>query len=228
MSQPPVHARHEMKFVSFAGNLALVLNWVKMNPGMFFQPYPDRWVNNVYFDSYHYGAFQDNLTGVSQRTKIRYRWYGQSLQPGPGRLEVKKKRNLYGWKLTQNIKERPYVAGNRWRDVQSNLLNSLDADKKIWLQENPFPILINQYHRRYFISEDQKIRITVDTKQMVFDQRYKSVPNFKRQALISETLILEVKFDRQDNQLGSELIDSLPIRVSRNSKYAIGAFAIRD
>jgi hypothetical protein len=39
-------------------------------------------------------------------------------------------------------------------------------------------------------------------------------------------LVVEIKFDRGDHAFGSRVIEGIPIRVSRNSKYMIGVEAI--
>lgn len=68
----PEKARQEIKFVSYEVNYALVKHWVRMHSAGFTSPYPDRWVNNVYFDTYEGAAYSENLSGSSARTKIRY------------------------------------------------------------------------------------------------------------------------------------------------------------
>ena len=82
----PEDARLEIKFVSNEKNVDVIENWLKLNPAGFYRPYPDRWVNNVYFDTHDYFAFNENLTGASCRTKLRYRWYGRSTSIGKGVL----------------------------------------------------------------------------------------------------------------------------------------------
>jgi hypothetical protein len=56
----------------------------------------------------------------------------------------------------------------------------------------------------------------------VYDQRYKPYPNTSRQANISNTIVLELKFARKDRERAAALMQGLPVRVSRNSKYVIG------
>ena len=95
----PGDARLEIKFASYDVHKPELLKWIASHPARFKTPYPDRKVNNVYFDTYGYDGFVQNLSGGSSRIKVRYRWYGDSVVPAPGTLEVKCKRNYFGWKL---------------------------------------------------------------------------------------------------------------------------------
>jgi hypothetical protein len=67
--------------------------------------------------------------------------------------------------------------------------------------------------------------VTVDTDQAVWNQRQKSVQNYDQQAVMPDTLIVEVKFSREDRELASDINQTLPIRVSRHSKFMNGVRA---
>ena len=78
----------------------------------------------------------------------------------------------------------------------------------------------------YFSSSDDLIRATVDTRQTVWDQRYKRYPNLQRRANLPPTMVLEIKFLHTNLQLAMKTIQGVPIRVSRHSKYVAGVNAI--
>lgn len=105
MHQVPKDARQEIKFVTNHYNFDKIITWIKMNSYGFIKSYEDRWINNIYFDSYNYDFYAANLSGQSSRSKLRYRWYGQHKYPTEGRLEVKNRRNfLVGRKFILSIK----------------------------------------------------------------------------------------------------------------------------
>jgi hypothetical protein len=104
-----------------------------------------------------------------------------------------------------------------WRSIRENIKNQISDEGRFWIDSNPFPILINRYQRIYFVSRDEKIRITIDTNQAVWDQRFKSKPNFINKANIPDILIVEFKFDRRDREYASKSIQGIPLRVSRHS-----------
>ena len=223
----PEHGRREIKFVAYEVHYHTLLQWLGLNAAGFVAPYPDRSVNNVYFDTYDYPAFSDNLFGASSRTKVRYRWYGNSLGPDAGTLEIKCKRNAFGWKLRYPVAKAPYEPSADWRGVRQALLEQLPPDGRRTLNANPFPVLINRYYRKYFLSADGKVRATVDTRQAVMDQRFKPHPNLTHRANLPHTLVVEFKFDRRDWKLASSVLQGIPLRVSRHSKYINGVRAIQ-
>jgi hypothetical protein len=160
--QVPEETRFELKFVASTLDLFTILHWVRMHPEGFRKAYPDRWINNVYFDSPDCVAYSENLAGESSRSKTRYRWYGNSPFPQSGTLEIKNKRNLFVWKKLFKVKQAPYATGDNWRTITNNIKNQLAPEDRHWLEIFSDPILINRYHRRYFLSSDNKVRITVN------------------------------------------------------------------
>jgi len=223
----PEDARMEIKFVAMEHELQRLRRWLQVHPAGFRSPYPARRVNNVYFDTYNYFAFSENLSGASARTKLRYRWYGAHDYPDAGTLEVKCKRNYYGWKLLYPSDRAPWEEGDSWRDVRSRLIRLLQPEAALWLRANPQPVILNRYEREYFVSQDGRVRATLDTHQSVYDQRYKPWPNVSRSANLPRTLVMEFKFDRNDRALASHLLQGLPLRVSRNSKYITGVRSVQ-
>jgi len=218
--------RHEIKFAAYALEYARVKHWLRMHAEGFVSPYPPRQVNNVYFDTYDYRAYAENLAGVSERSKVRYRWYGDSPGPAKGVLEVKQKRNHFGWKKRFAAAESPWHEGQTWNEVRTSLREQLPAPGKLWLDQNPLPIMINRYQREYFCTSDNLVRATIDVEQKVFDQRYGAEPNFSRQAVMQDTLVVEFKFARADRQKVVGMLATFPLRIGRHSKFMNAARAI--
>ena len=219
----PKDTRIEVKFVAPEVVYPNVLAWLLSRQVMFRKSYPDRWVNNVYFDSYDLQAYEGNLSGISQRIKVRYRWYGLSAAPDVGTLEVKMRRNNFGWKKHFIVEQAPYFDNARWDDIRNLISEQVCKEGETWLQENPQPVLINRYHRCYFESNDKAIRATIDCKQAVWDQRYHSRPNFTRRAhSLPRMMVLELKFPREIREQITQFVNTCPIRMSRNSKYVNG------
>lgn len=222
----PEDARFEIKFVGHESEADYLRQWLRLHWAGFYVPYPDRRVNNVYFDTLQYLAFKENLSGASARTKVRYRWYDHDDYPAKGTLEIKHKRNYFGWKVRFKAKNAPYKNGDQWCDIKRNLIEQMSGEAKIWLQSNPQPVILNRYWRSYYVSQDDRIRATIDVCQSMYDQRYKPYPNVKYKANIVSSLVLEFKFDRHDNKYASLIFRGLPLRVGRNSKYVTGVRSI--
>ncbi|MCG8588003.1 MAG: VTC domain-containing protein, partial [Proteobacteria bacterium] len=197
-----------------------------LHPAGFFEPYPSRAVNNIYFDTYDYFAYRENLSGASARSKVRYRWYGDTKEPDSGTLEVKRRRGGLGWKLSYRTGAVP-ILDSTWTELRHALRKAIPAAGTLWLDANPLAVLMNHYRRRYFETSDRRVRLTFDWNQRVFDQRASPGPAFDQRAHLPDTVVVELKFDPTDRRFASSLIQGLPLRLSRNSKYVIGCQAIQ-
>ena len=218
-------ARHEIKFVADATRYHELENWIRVNGAGFVSPYPRRRVNNVYFDTPDLFTFAENLSGSSARSKVRLRWYGETLRPEASQLEVKRRRNQLGWKHNYPGPALDFATGS-WRELRSRIRRALSPKGRVWFDAHPQPVLMNRYYRQYFEAPEGKIRATLDYRQRVFDQRLRGRPNLQDRANLPDTLVVEIKFRPSDFKLGSQVIAGIPIRVSRNSKYMIGVESI--
>jgi hypothetical protein len=227
-SQVPEEARLEIKFVAAATERHAIREWLRRHSAGFVDAYPDRTVHNVYFDTYDYTSFVDNLSGASTRTKVRYRWYGTSLAPDAGWLEIKQKRNYFGWKQRDAVAESPYRDRFDWRQIRQSVLDQVSPETGIWLEATPQPVMANRYARQYFVDTGNTVRVTLDTEQAVWDQRLGPRPNFHRRANLPDLLIVEFKFSRNARAYASDMIQGFPIRVSRSSKYVSAVKAIAE
>lgn len=219
MFEIPKNARQEIKFVTNQYNYFQIISWIRMHPSNFSKSYDDRWINSIYFDSSNYQSYASNLSGQSARTKLRYRWYGKKRLPSAGQLELKNKRNYFGWKNTFKVNDDPYSYGDNWNNVKSKIASQLPKEASHILKMYNFPIIINRYKRNYFCSVDKKIRITVDRDQIVHDQRFNSIPSLDKKANLPDTIVIELKFNRDNFELASDVMQGFPVRVSRHSKY---------
>jgi hypothetical protein len=190
-----------------------------MHPAGFIRPYPDREVNNIYFDTIDYRAYAENLGGVSERSKVRYRWYGDHPEPVAGSLEVKLKRNHFGWKRRYPVAQPPYREGFGWHEIRAALRAQLPFAGQLWIDQNTLPVMINRYTRQYFSTTDGSMRVTIDTNQRVYDQRYGDKPNFYKPAIMQDTLVVEFKFSRSSRPDAVRILETIPLRVGRYSKY---------
>jgi len=216
----PVH-RFEVKFVGEVTELPAVESWLHRHPAAFRVAYPPRRVNNVYFDDHELRTFDENLTGISRRTKVRFRWYGEDPASPRGTLELKFKRNRLGWKRNFRV-ESLRLAGLPWSRVIRDLREQLPQEGRLWLDSHPQPVLINSYWRRYYLSLDGRVRVTIDTDQRVCDQRFHSEPNFQAESNLPQATIVEVKGDETEYRLVGQAIQGIPIRAGRHSKYVVG------
>lgn len=218
--------RYEVKFAAYAVQYPMLRQWIRMHPEAFGVAYPDRNINNVYFDTWDYRAYAENLAGVSDRSKLRYRWYGDSAGPGVGVLELKLKRNRFGTKERYDVDEAPWEPGLDWLQIRERIRQQVSFAGRLHLDQNPLPVMLNRYVRQYFCSANGKVRMTVDREQRHYDQRLGRFPNFSQLAIRPDSLVLEVKFARTSRREAEVILRDVPFRVTRHSKYMNAVRAI--
>ena len=219
--------RFEFKLRSEPTYLAQVHAWVRLHPAHWRVAYPPRQINNIYFDTYDYNSLHDNLGGVGTRRKLRLRWYSPVLETvAAAQLELKCKAGLVGWKATSPLDALTLdLCHQSWFDLRQAIQDAADARANLWLAQFAFPVLINHYQRSYYVTTDQAVRLTIDSKLHVYDQRLSAVPNLHRRSPVVDHVIIEIKAERH---YYSQLVDVLahfPIRVDRYSKYVQGMLA---
>jgi hypothetical protein len=184
----------------------------------FYQPYPPRFINSLYYDSHFLLSIGESLDGSSLRTKFRCRWYGDLIKDTKATFELKKKLGHISWKvLIKNI-FKINSASKTWSDfISPEVSSSLGSFRIIAINQCPTSIV--RYRRKYFVSSDSKIRVTIDDQLQFFDQRLSSKPNTK----ISETshagLVLEIKLQEKEADLLPVISNSINFTPSRFSKY---------
>lgn len=213
--------RHEVKFVGSATRRSSIEGWLLGHEACFRSAYPPRRVNNFYLDDFELSTYEENLAGVSRRTKIRFRWYGESSEEVAGTLELKRKRNRLGWKEHFQVPALR-LHGRSWPRVLASLREQLPLEARNWLDAYPHPTLINRYDRHYFVSSDGRIRVTLDGNQRVFGQQLAHGPNLRAAANLPDALIVEFKASSRDHLLLGRTIQGIPLRSGRHSKYVVG------
>ena len=220
--------RYEIKFIADPLEYHRVLNWLYQHPSCLQIEHPDRQVNNIYFDSLVHQSFCENIFGSSSKHKVRLRWYGDCRNPENSSLEIKCKRNQLNWKLIYKIQEDLGKHGWNWRKILPEIRKQLPLDAKKWLEMYPQPILINRYKRKYFVSRDKKVRITLDKDLSIYDQSRKPSPNYSLKSNFPNVMVLEIKFSSELRSHVVRTYGNIPLRGSRFSKYVSGFLSINN
>lgn len=194
-----------------------ILQIIKVHPASFYKLHPDRFVNNIYFDTPNLTCLNDNLMGVNHRKKYRVRWYGADVHTiiNP-KLEVKYKENELGGKTVLDLEP---ISLSNLNDIQQKV-NAL-----IPQQHTLKPTLLNSYYRSYWGTKDGKFRITVDA-QLQFHSLMHS-PHFVNYVHKDAVVVVELKYDETDEKMLDEIVRFLPFRLSKNSKYVNGFMLTR-
>ncbi len=223
--RPPIRAqewRYEVKLVSPNSDLAHVRSWIRTHRCAFSESFPPRVVNNLYMDTHDLQWLDDSVEGFSERRKVRLRWYGEQTDTVSAVLEVKRKRDRANWKLRHALVEPLDLrAGVTWPAIVSKSVGSVPDWMRVEIGVDLVPILVNRYHREYYEDRSGKLRITIDYDQDVYDQRLSARPNLVSRAPRRYSLVVEVKGPLHEWERIKEVTNELPLRVTRNSKYAL-------
>jgi len=214
--------RYERKFFVYNNDRSSIEQMVLHHPAFFSQIYQGRYVNNIYFDYPGFNNLLDNLAGNTDRTKSRIRWYGELFgdieEPT---LELKIKRGLVGFKQTFPLKRFQLKEGIGFSEIKELIRNSeLDPQVKVPLRDQ-LPVMINRYRRTYYQSSDKHFRLTIDDEQ-AFYRLHAYNNNFLQVYPDQNNVIIELKYDEQYDPEAARIVNKLPFRVSKSSKYARG------
>jgi len=214
-------SRYERKFLVTDMYFPQIEQQVRLLPAAFHEIFYPRYINNIYLDSNELDFFYDNVSGKGSRKKARIRWYGdQSGKIEKPMLEFKVREGMLGDKISFPLK--PFTF-NR----QFNYQNLLDVFKQselpLWAEEVLLqlkPALLNRYKRKYFVSFDQKFRLTLDYELGYFPIGTNN--NSFTGGFRSTDIIVELKYDRQFDDVAPAVTNQIPFRLTKSSKYVNG------
>lgn len=213
--------RYERKFEAHGTAPRSAVALLKLHPAHFREVYEARRVNSLYFDTSLLTDYHDHVSGAANRSKVRVRWYGEEGPAGQAqRLELKARRGNVGMKcvrsleagLFSSLEELPR-AGSALRDEDSSWMREHLASRT--------PSLLNQYWRRYFVSADGRFRVTVDWG-LAFQRWMAGGHSHRKHCLEHDFVVLELKYQPQDDRRADQVTARLPFRLSRLSKYVHG------
>ena len=207
--------RFERKWL-FKSNNSLALTNALLRSNLFFRKqYPSRKVNSVYFDTDNYSSIRQNLDGVSNKKKIRIRWYGNKNIISNPFIEIKSKKGFETRKESIKIKKLDNVTLHDLKFIKDELNYKLNLKKTI------NPVLTTHYEREYFLSLNGKIRATVDYNlKSIFLNNLSQidiVKNFKN------ICILEFKYSTSSDKYVRKNLKDITLRLSKNSKFVNSA-----
>tara|TARA_Y100000816_G_C26100014_1_gene582784 strand:+ start:2062 stop:2718 length:657 start_codon:yes stop_codon:yes gene_type:complete len=178
--------------------------------------HPRRKIESIYLDTVNYDFAKDNINGISKRKKIRFRWYNNNTEEifleEKNKENFTIKKNIFDTKLNLN---------------KNNLINELkkyfyNTNNKM-MNDNYHFILKISYYRTYWISENNKIRATIDV-----GLKTSPINDLDKNFDLNDT-ILEFKFEPTEEKYFREFFwkNNLNLRAKKYSKY-LRSFNILD
>jgi hypothetical protein len=181
-------------------------NFFLMN-ALFKKMYNTRIVNSIYFDTFSHKNVWDNINGFSNRKKIRVRWYNK-IKNSDVFIEIKEKKNFVTKKKVQKLGKFSTLDELNLYFKSDVFLNHEYFDLH---KENLNQTIQIQYEREYYISTNNKLRITIDRKIKISKDQ--------KTMLQLDDVILEIKYNISDSDYVNQLILNYKLN-NRNRKYS--------
>ena len=214
--------RNEIKYLLYGVSRKTLFIQYKLSSLLLSKSYSDRWVNNIYFDNINLDLFNQSIEGISKRTKVRLRWYGDFHNLENPLLELKSKSGHKNIKKSILIKDKLIYDKNLLKFFNS-LINSKGLHKNYkYLLKELRPVLANRYFRSYHSSTNNKYRVTTDTSLNFANLITSSLNSlyWKKQKDVS---IVEFKFKKSDDHIVNFMTEICSrYRMSQISKYTYG------
>lgn len=189
--------RLETKIVIHQSELSRAQAIIASHGANFQTAFPNRRVNNIYFDTPSKAFLQAHLAGNKSRQKIRVRWYDDDNKYF---IESKKREGAIGSKSREEFK-----------------LKDLDHLERLdWQAYSLVPSLKNSYLREYYEAKAWGVRLTLDT-QLSFAELPMGL------VYESKLAILEFKYSPEIQKEANKIIGLFPWRISKSSKYVLGS-----
>lgn len=210
--------RYEIKFILNSEELLETYSFLKHEGAI--KAFPDRSINSLYFDTINFDSIKDNLSGLSNRQKVRLRWYEKIINEDPAFLEIKKRIGRLGCKDRYEIDSltNKNINTKSLNEIK-NILFSFIFKNQCLLDEIYLPTLFVKYDREYY--ETDFFRITLDRNINYSDvSLYNKLDHFT--PFQYKGYILEFKFKPDLKDTISKKIKYFNIIPKRHSKYLVG------
>jgi len=214
--------RYEVKLVGSEHDLDRVRAELRLLSTGLRPLHEPRIVQSIYFDTPEGRAVEENLAGISNRTKLRLRWYGAETRSVKAQFECKQRESGLGSKDMHYLDGEFEIEGCRrstlLRELRSRLpkllASSLDGYEPVqWIR----------YYREYMTSRDRSLRITLDRQLVAFDQRAAIKLTCRWPTPLPKLLIVEIKAEDYDRDAIERCLQGVALSPSKCSKFVIAS-----
>lgn len=183
-------------------------------------------VRSIYFDDTSLSACRANLSGLTQRNKLRIRWYDQPLPGHDFFVEIKWRRNRQTGKHRQPIHSAVPLSQMSYRQIHQELVNRLPSQYTRLVLQYDQPIALVEYCREHYVCESAALRLTIDYDLCFYDQTGKMGIQSRFPKRLPELVVLEGKTACGEEYLLQNLLRPVRKRVGRCSKYVKACHAL--
>lgn len=214
--------RKEIKFLLPAADVGKLRRLLMRNCRPIVHNRPVSEVYSVYFDDLRLAACHANLDGLGSRRKLRLRWYDARLPGNDFYFEVKWRESRITGKHRLRIESQRPLAEMSYAEIDAGLRQVLPQRFAPTLETYPEPTLLVRYKRQHFQTDDGSVRLTVDYDVGWVEQvgRPRITAGFA--SSLPEMVVLEAKAAPGLERRIRRLLEPLPVRATRSSKYVTG------
>lgn len=212
--------RFEIKYDASHLNTNQIAGLIERHPCRFSLVRENNIINNIYFDTVNFNHISDNIEGLSDRIKIRFRWYGsQKPKIENATCEFKIKRAATGTKDRFRLPAFDYNYIYNEKRLKC-LIKSIETARYSSQIAKVYPCIRNVYKRSEYIDWSKKIRLTMDTDISSF------AIGSDLSVFNNPSQIIEVKFQSDLFPLPWNGEGAFNLRQTKSSKYVSGATAV--
>ncbi len=209
--------RFEKKFALHQTQLSSFL--MQLNLAGYKRIYEDRFINNLYLDDIHLKALKENIEGLSERKKVRIRWYGHQFALSKKQLEEKIKKDDVNTKNILQLENTKLISTEKTASFYRSISNELkEKHQNTYYQKGYYkliPTLLNRYLRSYYYNHDKQVRLTIDRSLSYYSCNLKTLAQ-------ENHIIVELKSSAQ-NIITDHFFKSFEL--TKFSKYVKGMIA---
>lgn len=213
--------RYEKKFI-LKNNFNNIEGLLKKHPALFREIFYKRSINNIYFDTASFKFASQTINGECDRFKVRIRWYGDInkvvLKPV---LEFKIKKTEMVKKQSFPLAPLDLSLSSFAKGLKKCLSQSKLPDDIFELVSSLNAVLINRYYRGYYLSRDNRFRVTLD-RDVEYFPILGGVQIFKKFPAMYQEVVVELKYWKESEKLASRVTKHFNFPISKNSKYVRG------
>ena len=221
-SRSDLAARKEIKFTYDGADIGKFRSLLESNCRRLVHNNQVSVVRSIYFDDMMLSACRANLDGLGRRRKLRLRWY-DSLWPGNNFFfEIKWRHNRVTGKHRLQIESDVPLIELSYKQIMAGLRNAIPADYLGDVFGYDEPVMIVEYQREHFASEDGCFRITLDYGLTFYDQTCKSRISTVFPQRMPRLIVVEGKSPVGREAELRRLFFPLQARMGRCSKYVNG------
>jgi hypothetical protein len=215
-------SRKEIKFTFPHADVDKLRGLLEANCHRLIYNQPVSTVRSIYFDDAMLSACRANLDGLGRRRKLRVRWYDT---PRPGKLfflEIKWRDKRVTGKHRWQLESEQALEQLSYRQIVRGLHEVIPSDFLGQVFTCGEPVVLVQYRREHFASDDGHLRLTLDYALTYYDQVGKSRISTSFPQRRERLVVIEGKTPVGREAELQQLFYPLSARMGRCSKYVDG------